>query len=137
MRYADGSRTVTDSKGNSTIYQTTTQLGITIATQIDGPSGTSCGASNISYTYDTNNNVLSRVSNGTITRYGNYDEKGNYHCKIEGINAADTTPLTADDCSYDTAASPNARKIEYTYDSVFRNKIATITRPSVLITGRM
>lgn len=127
----EDTRTVTDSRGNSTTYHTTTQLGLALATQIDGPGCSSCGGANTAYTYDAENNLLSKVDNGTITRYGNYDSKGNYQCMVEGINATDSTPLDDETCGFDPAASPDARRIDYTYDPRFPRKVATIARPSI------
>ncbi|MCP5416287.1 MAG: RHS domain-containing protein [Chromatiaceae bacterium] len=132
----DNTRTVTDSRGNQTNYQTTTQLGVALATQIDGPGCASCGGSNTAYTYDANNNLLSKRVNGIVTRYGNYDDKGNYRCMVEGISSLDTTPLDNENCSFDPVASPDARRIDYSYDLTFTDKVKTVTRPSVFTGGQ-
>lgn len=132
----DGTRQVTNSRGQSSTYSTATQLGVALVTDISGPGCSTCGTSNTSYNYDpANNNLLSKTENGITTRYGNYNSKGNFQCKVEGITASDTTDFTANPCGFDPAASPDARRTDYTYDPRFHNKVATITELSVFSGG--
>jgi RHS repeat-associated protein len=110
----DGTRIVTDSRGNASSYSTTLQLGKHHVTSISGPGCSSCGASNVSYMYDTvTNNLLSKTENGVTTQYGNYDAKREYAYKIEAVGTSEE------------------RRTDYTYDSRYFNKIATKTEPSV------
>ena len=126
---SDGSRTVTNSRGDSSTYLTSTQIGVALVTDISGPGCSTCGASNAMYVYDpANNNLLSKTDNGITTKYGNYDANGNYQCKVEGVTAADTSTGV---CAFDPVASPDARRTDYTYDPRYHSKIATITEPSV------
>jgi len=115
---SDGSRIVTDSRGNNSTYNTVTQLGVALVTDISGPGCTTCGNGNTSYNYDpNNNNLLSKTVNGLTTTYGNYDSNGNSGFMI----VADGTP--------------KARRTDYTYDSRFFSKVLTKTEPSVYTSG--
>jgi len=112
--YNNGSRTVTDSLGRSTTYNTEPQFGVPLITRAIGPGCSTCGASNASYQYDpANSNLLQETVNGVITQYGNYNALGRYGYKIEAVG------------------TPQERRTDYTYDARFPNKIATITKPSV------
>ncbi len=127
---ADDTRTVTNSLGEKSTYSTTVQLGLTMITDVAGPGCSTCSTGNTSYNYDpATNNLLSKTENGITTKYAQYDNKGQYGCKVEGITAADTS---AGECDFDPAASPDARRTDYTYDSRFFHKITSITEPSVL-----
>lgn len=116
---ADGTRTVTNSRGNASTYTTATQLGVSLVTNISGPSCSTCGTGNTSYSYDpATNNLLSKTENGTTTQYGNYDTNGNYGYKIEAVG------------------TPQQRRFDYTYDPRFHSKIATLTEASVYAAGQ-
>ena len=111
---ADGTRTVTNSRGQPSTYSTATQLGVALVTDIAGPGCSTCGSGNTSYNYDpANNNLLSKTENGVTTQYGDYDAKGQYGYKIEAVG------------------TPEQRRTDYTYDARFYNKITSITAPSV------
>ncbi len=127
MRVVKNSRDSAKGRSGST-YTTTTQLGVALVTGISGPGCSSCGASNASYQYDAANNLISKANNNHVTRYGNYDANGNPGCVVEGVSTADTSTGV---CTFDAAASPNARRIDYTYDPRFHSKVATISEPSV------
>jgi RHS repeat-associated protein len=125
---SDGTRTVTNSRNKVSTYSTTTQLGLALVTGISGPGCSSCGTSNTTSTYDASNNLASKNENGHITRYGNYDANGNPGCKVEGVSSTDTSIGV---CAFDSTASPKARRLDYTYDSRFHSRVATISEPSV------
>ena len=111
---ADGTRTVTNSRGQPSTYNTAVQLGVALVTDISGPGCSTCGTGNTSYDYDpANNNLLSKTENGVTTQYGDYDDKGQYAYKIEAVGA------------------PQERRTDYTYDARFYHKITSITEPSV------
>ena len=110
------------------------QLGVALVTGVDGPGCSTCGAGDTTYVYDpANNNLLSKTANGVTTQYGNYDAKGQYGCKVEGVTAAD--PSTGE-CAFDPVDSPDASRTDYTYDSRFFHKITGITEPSVNPAGQ-
>jgi len=125
----DGTRLVSNSLGQPSTYSTAVQLGLALVTDVSGPGCSTCGDANTSYQYDpANNNLLSRTEDGITTRFGNYDVKGQFGCKTEGVTAADTSSGV---CAFDPVASPDARRVDYTYDSRFFNRITSITEPSV------
>jgi len=131
--HADGTRTVTNSKGVDSTYTITTQLGVALVTDIIGPGCSSCGSSDAAYDYDpVNNNLLSKNNNGITVKYGNYDEKGNYQCMVEGLSVSDSS---VGECAFSPSVSPDARRIDYTYDPRFRSRIETITEESVYLGG--
>ncbi len=122
-------RTVTNSRGKVSTYSTTTQLGVALVTGITGPGCSSCGGKQCKHQYDGSNNLTSKTdNNGHVTHYGNYDANGNPGCVVEGMTTADASTGV---CSFDPAASPDARRIDYTYDPRFHSKVATISEPSV------
>jgi YD repeat-containing protein len=125
----DGARSITNSRGFTSAYSTSVQLGKSLATGMTGPGCATCGTSNTAHDFDPVNNYLrSKTENSITTKYGNYDSHGNYLCKVEGVTAADTS---TGECDFDPVASPNARRSDYTYDSRYYSKIATMTEPSV------
>ena len=124
-----GERTVTNSLNQPSTYSTTVQLGVALVTDISGPGCSTCGTADSSYDYDpANNNLLSRTEAGITIRYGNYDTKGQYGCKVEGI-----TDTATGVCAFDPIASPDARRVDYQYDARFYNKITKILAPSVIM----
>lgn len=126
---ADGTRAVTNSLGQTTTYSTTVQLGASLVTGIDGPGCSTCGAGDTNYVRDpATNNLLERTADGVTTRYGNYDAKGQKGCMTEGIDATDTASGA---CAFDPAVSPDARRVDYTYDGRFFHKVTSVTEPSV------
>lgn len=126
------SRTVTNSRGDTSTYTTEVQQGLSLISVITGPGCSNCGAHNASYQYDpANNTLLSKTEDNITTRFGNYDNKGQVGCKTVGVTAADLSDTRVDACAFDSLASANARRIDYSYDSRFFNKITRITEPSV------
>jgi len=100
----DGTRVVRNSNDDESTYSTAVQFGVAQVTDISGPGCSTCGTGNTAYNYDpANNNLLSKTENGITTKFGQYDSKGQYGCKAEGITAADTS---TGECAFDSAASP-------------------------------
>lgn len=115
----NNTRTVTNSLGDASTYSITSQLGTALVTDITGPGCSTCGSGDTSFIYDPlTNNLLSKTVNGITTKYGNYNDNGNYRYKIEAFG------------------TPEARRTDYTYDPRFMNKILTITEASVFETGQ-
>lgn len=110
---ADGTRTVTNSRGQSSSYGTQEQLGVALVTSMTGPGCSTCGNSNASYQYDTDNSITSKTQNGVTTQFGDYDSVGQYGYRIEAYG------------------TPQQRRLDYTYDSRFHHKVASITETSV------
>jgi RHS repeat-associated protein len=111
---ADGTRTVTDSNNQASTYSNSSQFGTARLDGIAGPGCSSCGLGNTSYIYDpANNNLLNKTENGIITEYGNYNANGNRGYMIEAKGEAEE------------------HRTDYTYDSRYFSKIATMTEPSV------
>ena len=110
-----GTRTVTNSRGQTTTYTTDVNLGTALVTGISGPGCSTCAnGGNTTYDYDpANNNLLSKTENGLTTQYGDYDTKGQYGYKVEAVG------------------TPEERRIEYDYDPRFYNRITEIREPSV------
>jgi len=97
--------------------------------------GVAQSAASIQYQYDpANNNLLSKTVDGIKTKYGNYDDKGNYQCIVEGIVAA--TDTSTGQCDFTAAASPDARVTTYSYDSRYFSKISEKREPSVYPGGQ-
>ncbi len=126
----DGTTTVTGSRGAINTYNFTLQRAGQKVAQITGDPCTNCpGGDRKARTYDSNGYLASYTDWGNATtRLSNYDAKGQYGCKVGGITAADASVGI---CAFDPAASPEARRTDYTYDPRFFNKITTITEPSV------
>jgi len=112
----DKTKTVIDSRGQSSTYSAIAQLGVGLTTEISGPGCSTCGNGNTRYDYDPlTNDLLSKTENGITTQYGNYDTKGQYGYKTEAID------------------TPEQRRTDYTYDSRFTNKITTKIESSVAV----
>ncbi len=110
----DGTREVTNSLGQTSVYLTTVQLGVVLTAGVNGPGCSTCGTGNTVYEYDPNtNDLLSETENNLTTLYGDYDAKGQYGYKIEA------------------GGSPQARQTSYQYDGRFHGKAARVTAPSV------
>ena len=109
-------RQVTSSRGSTTTYDWGYKLGTTAITKITGPGCAACGSNGDSaYVYDNAFNVTSSSDNGVTTNYGNYDANGNYGYKEIAVG------------------TPEQRRIDYTYDPRFYNKVSTKTEPSVAV----
>lgn len=110
----DGTRTVTNSLGQESIYSTEIRLGVALVTEVAGPGCSTCGTSDSNYGYDpANNNLLSKTEQGRTTEYGDYDDKSQYRYRVEAKD------------------SLVERQADYTYDDRFHNKVTTITENSV------
>ncbi len=107
-------RTVTNSKGDSTVYTTVLQHGVARLAGVSGPGCTSCGTADTRYNYDPIDGfLLSRIENGVITEFGNHDANGNPGFMIEA------------------KGTPEERRTDYSYDPRYFRKILSITQPSV------
>jgi len=108
-------RTVTNSKGENTLYQTIHINGKALPISISGPGCSTCSNGGVTtFTYHpSSTNVFQKTDNNVITEYGNYDTNGNPGYIIE---ARGTT---------------EERRTDYTYDSRYFRKIQTIIEPSV------
>ena len=116
VQYVGYDSKVTGSHGGENIYTWEAKNGMPVITDITGPGCRNCGnQGNQSYVYDDKNNVTSRTIEGITTNYGNYDSNGNYGYKEIAVG------------------TPEQRRIDYTYDPRFYNKIATKTEPSVAV----
>ena len=119
----DGSRTATVQRTSAldgavtpivTTYTPTPVSGGLLVADISGPGCTSCGSGDVHFEYAAITGYLEfKVEHGIRTEYGSYNIKGNPGFIIEAAGTAD------------------ARRIDYTYDPRFHDKIATITEPSV------
>ena len=116
--FEDGSRTLTNSRGVTSTYTTAKQSGVTLVTGIDGPGCSTCSDGDTAFEYDAANNLTAKVEQGVRTEYGAFDDNGQYTYEIEAVG------------------SPQERRIDYSYDSRFFDKIATITEPSVYASGQ-
>ena len=130
---ANGTRTLTNSNSQPSIYNTELRNGVRLVTDVSGPGCATCGVGNTRYDYDpVNNNLLSKTENGVTTRYQNYDAAGNYQCKVEAVTSMD---ISTAGCAFDPVLSPSARRTDYTYDSRYSSKVLTITESSVYPAG--
>ncbi|MEN8206368.1 MAG: hypothetical protein ABFS24_10175, partial [Pseudomonadota bacterium] len=108
-------RTVTNSKGESTVYQTIHVNGKALPTSISGPGCSTCSNGGVTtYTYHpASTNLFQKTENNITTEYGNYDGNGNPGYMIEA------------------KGTPEERRTDYTYDSRYFRKIQTMIEPSV------
>ena len=127
---ANSSTTVTDSRGNIRTYDFTVTGGELAVDDVNGiPCSTCSNGKMKDRTYDANGYLASSSDwQDIITKYGQYDPKGQYGCKVEGVRALDASTGA---CAFDLAASPNARRTDYIYDSRFFNRITSMTERSV------
>ena len=108
-------RTVTNSKGENTVYQTVHINGKALPISISGPGCSTCsngGAITYSY-YPASTNLFQKTDNNVTTEYGNYDTNGNPGYIIEARGTSEE------------------RRTDYTYDSRYFREIQTIIEPSV------
>lgn len=109
----DGSRTVTDSLGRTTTYQTRLVNGRGFVTAAVGPGFASFGLADGQFEYDADMNITARTQFGRRMEFGNFDTKGQNGYVIEAAG---------------TAA---AKRTDFTYDARFIGKPTRITSPSV------
>ena len=108
-------RTVTNSKGEDTVYQTIHIKGKALPASISGPGCSTCsngGVTTFSYHPDSTN-LFQKTDNNVTTEYGNYDSKSNPGYMIEALG------------------TPDERRTDYTYDPRYFSKIQEIIEPSV------
>ncbi|VAW74333.1 hypothetical protein MNBD_GAMMA15-1337, partial [hydrothermal vent metagenome] len=129
----DGTTTVTGSRGAVRTYTFTLQRGSRRVAQITGDQCTTCpNGDKKARSYDANGYLASYTDWGdVVTRFGGYDNKGQYACKTVGVTLSDAADTSTDGCAFDPAASPDARRTDYLYDARFFNKITALTEPSV------
>ena len=118
LAYNGLTTTVTNSRGNTSIYTLIDRYDGKLLQSIAGPGCTSCGGGDVSYEYYGNKNLLlAKTEQGMRTEYPLYDSDGRVKTRIEA------------------AGTSGARTTTYTYDTRFNNKISTKTEPSVCTTG--
>ncbi len=116
--YPAGTRKITNSLGEISYYEVEEISGIWQIKSITGPGCSSCSNDNTTFVYDPmTNDLISKTQDGVITKYFNYDDKGQYAYKIEAFGTTD------------------AKRTDYTYDSRFIGKVTSITEASVLGTN--
>ncbi|RKZ61720.1 MAG: hypothetical protein DRQ44_11555, partial [Gammaproteobacteria bacterium] len=107
-------RTLTNSRGEATIYTINALNGVSLVANIAGPGCSTCSTSNATKSFDpANNNLLTKIENGQITSWGDYDSNGHPGYMI----IADGTP--------------QARRTDYIYDLRFSGRITHTIEPSV------
>ena len=108
-------RTVTNSKGENTVYKTIHIRGKALPVSISGPGCSTCTNGGITtFTYHPDStNLFQKTANNITTEYGDYDSNGNPGYVIE---ARGTT---------------EERRTDFTYDPRYFNKVQTIVEPSV------
>jgi RHS repeat-associated protein len=112
-------RTVTDSRGDGRTYTVINQLGSYRLAGITRPGCPGCGDGDSGFSYDPEtNHLLSSTVSGSVTEYGNYNGRGEPRFRIEA------------------KGTPQERRTDYTYDSRYHGKVATLAGPSVNPSGR-
>jgi RHS repeat-associated protein len=113
----DTTRVITNSRGYDSTYTLTTQSGIRLPTSFTGPGCSTCGPTNTSYEYNSDNQLTARTKDGVTTQYSGHDGFGNVGTMTEAVG------------------TPEQGQTTYTYDPRFINKVANITEPSVYASG--
>ena len=118
-----GTRTITTQRKSAvtglttpiaSTYTTHTGGGAPLVADISGPGCSSCGVGQSHFEYDAKTGDLQyKTEHNLKTSYGNYDSNGNPGYIIEADGKTEQ------------------RRSDYTYDTRFHNKVATITEPSV------
>ncbi|MDH5515470.1 MAG: DUF6531 domain-containing protein, partial [Gammaproteobacteria bacterium] len=107
-------RTVTNSKGQDTVYTVIDVNGVALPASIAGPGCATCAGGNSTYTYyPGTTNLWEKTTNGITTEFGDYNASGNAGYMIEARGTAEE------------------RRTVYTYDPRYFGKKATVTVPSV------
>jgi len=110
----DGSRDITNSRGGVTNFQMKTLNNQIYEAESTGPICYSGANSNMFKQYDNSGNLVRLSKDGVTTEFGVYDLKGNPGFEIKAVG------------------TPEQRRVDYTYDTRFHNKVATITESSVI-----
>jgi len=115
VQYEDnGDRVVVDPLGNATVYQTRIENRRGILEGISGPvCSQGCGQTETQYAYDAALNLSQKVQYGVVTRYGDYDAKGQPGYRVEAAGTAEE------------------RRTDYEYDARFLNRVTRLAEPSV------
>ncbi|MGD8579177.1 MAG: RHS repeat-associated core domain-containing protein [Lysobacterales bacterium] len=110
----DGSRVVVDPLGNATVYETSIENKRGFLDAISGPvCSQGCGETETQYDYDADGNIIRKTTDGIITEYGAFDDKGQPGFIVRA------------------AGTPEEKRIDYKYDPGLRNRITQMTEPSV------
>lgn len=130
LAYAnDGSTTVTNALGQSTIYRYAIVQGVKRVTAIEGEPVAGCPASNSRYTYTDDGLMATRTDAlGHVTAYS-YDTQGRESKKIEAQGTPDerATTTTWDGTSFRPATVTTADRVtSYTYDANGRPLSTTV-----------
>jgi len=118
---SNGTTTVTESRGAERVYHFSAEGGDIKVKKVTGDRCTRCSNPDMKErTYTSDGYLESFIDwNGNVTKLGDYSN-GNPRCRVEGISAEDSN---AEVCGFDPIASPDARLINYVYDTNFPNKI--------------
>jgi len=116
--YADdglSQRTVTNSKGEETVYKTIHINGKALPVSISGPGCSTCSNAGVTtFTYHPGGtNLFQKTDENITTEYGDYDSKGNPGYKIEARGTAEEI------------------RTDYTYDRRYFSKVLKVNEPSV------
>jgi YD repeat-containing protein len=110
----NGDRVVLDPVGNATVYRTRIEDRRGVLDGISGPiSSEGCGQSELQFTYDANMNVSSKTAYDVVTEFGDYDNRGRPGYALFA------------------AGTPDAKRVDYTYDERFLDRVTRIVEPSV------
>ncbi len=108
------SRNLKNSQGQNTSYTIQTLNNVNLVKSIAGKGCSTCAEATATYTYDpANNNVLTEKIHNLLTEYGDYNSDGNPGYVIHRKGTA------------------GARRVDYTYDPRFRDRVSTMSEPSV------
>lgn len=108
------SRNLKNSRGDNTTYTIQTLNNVNLVKSIAGKGCSTCAEATATYTYDpANNNVLTEKIHNLLTEYGDYNSDGNPGYVIH------------------RKGTVGARRVDYTYDPRFRDRVSTMSEPSV------
>lgn len=115
-----GPATVTDALGTVRIYYFTNVLGVAKLTNITQPAASGSGTKAMTFAYDANGNVVSKVDfNGNRTCYG-YDLSRNLETiRVEGFASGINCPANL--ATYTPTAGTRQRKISTQWHATFRS----------------
>ncbi len=130
---ADGSTTVTTGSGASRTYRFAINKGVMDVISVSGDLCPACAnGERKNRNYDVNGYLSAFIDwSDSITRFGDYDEKGQPGCRSVGIALIDGSDTRVNGCAFDPALSPEGRLTGFIYDSRFRNTPNRLTERSV------
>ena len=118
VTYGAVSNTVVNSRGYQSTYYFPGAVLKGLLTQFDGPECSGCTGGSASYDYDLATfNLLGKSEYGQNTLFENHNESGNPGVVTEAV------------------ATPEERTTTYTYHPQYKDKVESITGPSVYATG--